>query len=320
MEDKYKTKYQDICDYFISVIEENVALAHEVAISRRRVSIIHEENKSLLRQLREVIGDRRNDYYFPRMTSRRRLTAMKRNPRNLVQRRRGPRVVLLAAKPGQLTSGLKGGIKRIRKTYRRRKLNETIQLQHDVCGQVIFPITLKDFEIHSLGEIIYDKPSYHTEDLIYPVGFCSTHVYGSVRNPEMKCIYTCKISDGGDFPRFEISSDGEDGACFVGTTPNECHSQLIAAINSVYDKPFLIDDLNRGADFFGLSHPTMHELILSLSGVDKCSKYSTKNFAERNKLLDKDPVLKQLVYATINYDALLNAIPKATTKEESSDE
>lgn len=27
--------------------------------------------------------DRRNDYYFPRMTSRRRLTAMKRNPRNL---------------------------------------------------------------------------------------------------------------------------------------------------------------------------------------------------------------------------------------------
>lgn len=71
----------------------------------------------------------------------------------LVQRRRGPRVVLLAAKPGQLTSGLKGGIKRIRKTYRRRKLNETIQLQHDVCGQVIFPITLKDFEIHSLGEV-----------------------------------------------------------------------------------------------------------------------------------------------------------------------
>lgn len=75
----------------------------------------------------------------------------------LVQRRRGPRVVLLAAKPGQLTSGLKGGIKRIRKTYRRRKLNETIQLQHDVCGQVIFPIDRQLFDLNFFSVISLSK-------------------------------------------------------------------------------------------------------------------------------------------------------------------
>jgi hypothetical protein len=51
-------------------------------------------------------------------------------------------------------------------------------------------------------QVVSDRPDYHTEDLIFPVGFCSTRVYGSLKDPEKKCVYTCKIVDGGTAPRY----------------------------------------------------------------------------------------------------------------------
>ena len=35
---------------------------------------------------------------------------------------------------------------------------------------------------------------------IYPEGFCSTRVYIDVHNVDNRCLYTCKISDGGKGP------------------------------------------------------------------------------------------------------------------------
>lgn len=51
-------------------------------------------------------------------------------------------------------------------------------------------------------QVVSDRLDYHSEDLIFPVGFCSTRVYGSLKDPEKKCVYTCKILDGGTAPTY----------------------------------------------------------------------------------------------------------------------
>lgn len=43
--------------------------------------------------------------------------------------------------------------------------------------------------------------SFHDEGAIYPVGFCSTRVFSSMKNPEQQCLYTCQIKDGGPGPQ-----------------------------------------------------------------------------------------------------------------------
>ena len=53
----------------------------------------------------------------------------------------------------------------------------------------------------AVSQIVHDRPGFHSERYIWPVGYCSSRTYPSMRNPEMKCIYTCKILDGGFGPQ-----------------------------------------------------------------------------------------------------------------------
>lgn len=53
-------------------------------------------------------------------------------------------------------------------------------------------------------QIVYDRPGFHSVANIYPEGFCSTRVYVDVNNPDNRCLYTCKISDGGKGPIVSI--------------------------------------------------------------------------------------------------------------------
>lgn len=46
--------------------------------------------------------------------------------------------------------------------------------------------------------------SFHDECAIYPVGFCSTRVFASMKNPDQQCLYTCQIKDGGNGPKVAI--------------------------------------------------------------------------------------------------------------------
>lgn len=72
----------------------------------------------------------------------------------------------------------------------------------NVHGVSTFPIILGGLSIHKLGEILPDRPGYHTENWIYPAGFVSTRIYGHMKDPERKCVYTCKIVNNGELPRY----------------------------------------------------------------------------------------------------------------------
>lgn len=189
-------------------------------------------------------------------------------------------------------SETKSKAKRYNKTA--RKVVQLIPL--DVHGRPIFPISLGDLTVYSLGEVVSDRLAYHTEDLIYPVGYCSTRVYANLRDVRTKSLYTCKILDSGSKPRyvmvlinnrlylyryktfwsiyrFEIVSDNDLDQPLVGSTPDECHSKLLMAIS-----PALVSISPKGADFFGISQPTIQNLIQSTPGTRKLAMYKQQRF------------------------------------------
>ncbi|XP_003738448.1 transforming growth factor beta regulator 1 [Galendromus occidentalis] len=144
----------------------------------------------------------------------------------------------------------------------------------DNTGRPIFPIELPGIEVHCLGEIDNKRPAYHTEDLLYPVGFCSSREFAASSDPTQTTLYTCTVNDNGTEPKFEMS--GEDTlTVFKGRTPDECVASLIAAINETLPPARHLPSLppNKGAEFFGLSIPTIHHLIQGCLGTRRCLRY-----------------------------------------------
>lgn len=82
-----------------------------------------------------------------------------------------------------------------------QQIVQTISVDH--LGRPIYPINIgNELIVYDLGEIFSDRPGYHSENWIYPIGFVATRVYGHMKEPDRKCTYTCKITDGGEFPRY----------------------------------------------------------------------------------------------------------------------
>ncbi|XP_038062703.1 uncharacterized protein LOC119733188 [Patiria miniata] len=151
------------------------------------------------------------------------------------------------------------------------------QIPLDSEGMPIFPIKLSSLTVHSLGQIITDRPAYHGEHCIYPAGFCSSRMYTSAKDPNVTCLYTCKVLDAGQQPRFEIVAEDEPDHPFVGSSPTECHDNLLDEINT-YGGQEIPSAKGKGTDFFGLTHPTIQNLIQCSPGARKCLSYKWMKF------------------------------------------
>ncbi|KAJ8368839.1 hypothetical protein SKAU_G00088670 [Synaphobranchus kaupii] len=156
-----------------------------------------------------------------------------------------------------------------------RRLVQPIAL--DSSGRPVFPIVLGGLTVYSLGEIITDRTHFHDESAIYPVGFCSTRVFASMKNPEQQCLYTCQIKDGGAGPQFEIVPEEDPQNAIAAGSALACHSNLLKAIAGMRGK-LLGPIVPSGADFFGFSHPTIQNLIQSCPGARKCGNYRWVRF------------------------------------------
>ncbi|KAM6946460.1 transforming growth factor beta regulator 1 [Aplochiton taeniatus] len=156
-----------------------------------------------------------------------------------------------------------------------KKLVQPIPL--DSSGRPVFPIVLGGLTVYSLGEIITDRMLFHDQCAIYPVGFCSTRTYASMKNPEQQCLFTCQIKDGGTGPQFEIVPEDDPQNAIAASSALTCHSNLLKTIASMRSKP-AAPIMPSGADFFGFSHPTIQNLIQSCPGARKCSNYQWIRF------------------------------------------
>ncbi|KAM8927943.1 transforming growth factor beta regulator 1 [Pelodytes ibericus] len=147
----------------------------------------------------------------------------------------------------------------------------------DSSGRPVFPIVLESLTVYSLGEIISDRTGFHDKLAIYPVGFCSTRVYVSMRNPDQQCLYTCQIKDGGSGPQFEIVPEDDPQNSILASSACECHSILLKTIATARGMRITVPD-RAGAYFFGFTHPTIQNLIQSCPGARKCLSYEWVKF------------------------------------------
>lgn len=164
--------------------------------------------------------------------------------------------------------------KRVSEGARRRWVQPLLL---DPCGRPVFPIVLDGLTVYSLGEIVSDRSSFHDRAAIYPVGFCSTRVYVSMRSPEQKCLYTCQIKDGWSGPKFEIVPEDDPQNSIIANSAAECHSALLKNIGAARGQMITAPE-NAGEYFFGFTHPTIQNLIQSCPGARKCVSYEWVKF------------------------------------------
>ncbi|XP_033323482.1 transforming growth factor beta regulator 1 [Megalopta genalis] len=288
---KYKRKYRRLKRIIKHTVFENAALCDQVAQMQENLMLVKEERLFLLRKLCQQQGDVDPSAVIPRSQSNT-INSTLFNPECSTPKK--------AAKKRVSTDGSETKNKSKRYNKIMRKVVQLIPM--DMHGRPIFPISLGDLTVYSLGEVISDRIPYHTEDLIYPVGYCSTRVYANLRDVKTKSFYTCKILDGGSKPRFEIVSDNDLDQPLVGSTPDECHSKLLMAIS-----PALRTITPKGADFFGISHPTIQNLIQSIPGTRKLAVYKQQRFeVSKSQIMERDtsPIMEDETDPGLGFIAL----------------
>ncbi|XP_058804049.1 transforming growth factor beta regulator 1 [Phymastichus coffea] len=272
---KYKKKYKKLKKLVKEMVVENAALCDQVSEVQDNLVSAKKERLMLLKRLCQLQGEMDPSSLLTKSQMGSSSSPVPNSDAFLskksIKKRNNIEILDCKSKP-----------KKLSKTA--RKVVQLIPL--DIHGRPIFPISLGDLTVYSLGDVVADRLAYHTEDLIFPVGYCSTRVYASLKDARMKTLYTCKILDGGIKPRFEIVSDTELDQPLVGSSPDECHSRLLVAISSTLN---LITP--KGADFFGISHPTIQNLIQSSPGTRKLFNYKPQKFEISKSSADKDPIL-----------------------------
>ncbi|XP_052773568.1 transforming growth factor beta regulator 1-like [Mya arenaria] len=212
----------------------------------------------------------------------------------------------LGDKMGKQTKDMMEGMKvKPKKSKSSTSKHAVPPLPLDGLGRPIFPLQIGDLTVHSIGEIVPDRPGFHTSNSIFPVGYCSTRLYASLKALDKQCLYTCKISDGGNGPMFEIVPD-DDPKVFKSRFLSECHSQLLRALNQSRGVK-LLETIGKGPEFFGLTHPVVQNLVQSCPGAKKCQGYKWIKF-EVNKGLTMDMMPQGSDDPSVSHEALKSRI------------
>lgn len=289
--EKYRLKYLRLRKAALAMIFENAALCDEVAHLEEKFVRAKEERRFLLKSLLQYQSVSEGELLTAATTSSHPPVTFSAVPtgasvlpvgHNLASGTSGAEEGL-PKKPKKergRENGKDDGPKRMSKKRKladagSRKLVQPIAL--DSSGRPVFPIVLGGLTVYSLGEIITDRMLFHDQCAIYPVGFCSTRFFASMKSPDQQCLYTCQIKDGGGGPQFEIVPEEDPQNAIAASSALTCHSNLLKAIGALRSKP-VAPIVPSGADFFGFSHPTIQNLIQSCPGARKCSNYQWIRF------------------------------------------
>lgn len=247
--------------------QENAALCDQVAQVQENIVTVKDERRFLLRKLMDLDKD----------------LAIELNKKQSQSSNDGTAPVQTTRKPYK---------KRAKKQQQESQPVETISV--DSNDPPSYPLDLGCLQILNIGQIIYDRPNYHTENWIYPSGFVSTRSYAHITNKDEKCTYTCRITEHGDFPRFEIIPESSIEFLIAGPTPDLCHAALIQTINEKTGQNMELRA--QGEWFFGLTHLTVTNILQNSPDIKKCTKF--KGFNANFPKFDSN------TEHSVNYEAL----------------
>jgi hypothetical protein len=158
------------------------------------------------------------------------------------------------------------------KNQDQRKTKRLVEVQRDRYGEVIFPISLGALTIHSIGQVVYDRPNYHTDKYIWPVGYKATRYYTSVKDTNNRCLYTCEIHDGGENPIFVLTSEDNPDQPIKQSSATAAWTVIVKKVNEIKTEEAgkkVFTNVS-GPEYYGLAHPTVMKLISELPNAEKC--------------------------------------------------
>ncbi|KAI9302412.1 F/Y-rich N-terminus-domain-containing protein, partial [Cunninghamella echinulata] len=149
------------------------------------------------------------------------------------------------------------------------------EVDKDQHGKYILPVEIDSWTVVDLGTVVYDRPAYHNQRYVYPVGYTVRKWYRSMVDAKSDTQYTCRILDNGREPKFEVTADD----CLVtysGPTPTTVWTIIVRRAFAIRNQEYGHNPV--GPDFFGLRKNTIAKMIQDLPNVDKCSQYVWQTF------------------------------------------
>ena len=155
---------------------------------------------------------------------------------------------------------------------------KVIAVPFDEHGQPQLPLTLNMITIHTLGNIVHDRPAYHNKRYILPVGFHSSRTYPSCLDATDGALitYHSRILDNGPTPLYQVSPEGHPDVIFSSASSTGAWAAVAKAVASLRGKDSATSV--SGPDYFGLSNPTVSMLIERLPGAQLCEQYAPKRY------------------------------------------
>ncbi|CAG9811871.1 unnamed protein product [Chironomus riparius] len=120
----------------------------------------------------------------------------------------------------------------------------------------------------NFGKIVYDRPAYHTENVIYPTGYKISRVFNGTN-------FICRILDNGNFPLFEIFKESDQYTKFIGNSADDVHSELLQA--SECRSSIIIPDGDR---FFGLRNKIVVDHLTQLPNAKRLGKLNKSSHSD----------------------------------------
>ncbi|GAB5593091.1 hypothetical protein Unana1_07991 [Umbelopsis nana] len=155
-------------------------------------------------------------------------------------------------------------------------VRSVVDVAKDKNGNYILPVEVDSWTVYDLGRVVWDRPAFHNQRYIYPVGYRVKKWYRSMVDPLNDTQYSCEILDGGKEPIFRLQADDNMDEVFTGPTCTTVWTIAVRRAFAVRNMEYGHNPV--GPDFFGLRKNTIAKMIQDLPNADKCTNYIWQNF------------------------------------------
>ncbi|ORY95902.1 hypothetical protein BCR43DRAFT_405489, partial [Syncephalastrum racemosum] len=171
-----------------------------------------------------------------------------------------------------------GSLKR-KATLKRLREEEATPYAPPECdedGKPTLPQIIGLYTLVHLGAIVTDRPAFHTDRYIYPIGYTIERSYPSMVDPETDTTMTATILDGGDAPIFSLTAADMPDAPLTGGSPSTPWTAAVKLVCQIRGRR--APKSTAGPDLYGLKNSTIAKLIQDLPGADQLGDYVWQNF------------------------------------------
>lgn len=158
--------------------------------------------------------------------------------------------------------------------------------EESVDDQPTFPIELSpSLTLISLGKLVTDRPAFHCNRYLFPVGYVSEKVHMSLKDGVSPMVYRSMILDrGGQGPVFRVEVADDTNTFFESDAPStpwtEIRCVIFKARNVQTNKRL---PTASGPGFFGFSSPIVGKLFREMKGVEFCKNFQSQSISPKTK-------------------------------------